>query len=118
MGSRSGIRNQDWVGEETHLPRDWRAEATCAAVDPEMWHPAKGDSATGRKAQGICRTVCPVRQECLTHALAVHEDDGIYGGFTGRSRRPFLIMVKRGVPAEDVAIIAIHGEEVLRKCAG
>ena len=42
--------------------------------------------ANAAKARAICST-CPVRQECLAHALADPESAGVWGGTTDRERR-------------------------------
>lgn len=37
-------------------------------------------------AKQVCRG-CPVRRECLEHALAARETDGVWGGLTPEERR-------------------------------
>jgi WhiB family redox-sensing transcriptional regulator len=54
----------------------------CAAVDPELWFPAKGESANVAKA--ICAT-CPFRAPCLEWGLK-HEREGVWGGMSGSQR--------------------------------
>ena len=41
------------------------------------------------RAKAICRG-CPVRHECLDHALAVGESHGIWGGLNETERRGLL----------------------------
>ena len=67
-------------------PPDWMRDTPCQQTDPDMWHPEPKDSATARRAKAICRT-CPVRAECLTHALATNEQEGIWGGLVLKERR-------------------------------
>lgn len=64
--------------------RDWRERALCAQTDPEAFFPDKGQPS--KEARRICRR-CPVRDDCLTDALANHERFGIWGGLTERQRR-------------------------------
>lgn len=64
---------------------DWMREGTCAQVDPDLWHPAKG--ASPKAAQRICRTECPVVARCLEYALASGEEHGVWGGTTNRERQ-------------------------------
>jgi WhiB family transcriptional regulator, redox-sensing transcriptional regulator len=64
--------------------RDWRDQALCQYVDPDLWHPPKGGSTV--QAKRICRS-CPVRAECLEFALANNEPFGIWGGLSERERR-------------------------------
>lgn len=64
--------------------RVWVLEAKCLDADPEAFFPEKGGST--REAKRIC-TACPVRNECLEHALANDERFGIWGGLSERERR-------------------------------
>lgn len=63
---------------------NWREDALCAEVDPELFYPGKGGSTT--RAKKICK-VCDVRAECLETALTNKERDGIWGGKSERERR-------------------------------
>jgi WhiB family redox-sensing transcriptional regulator len=74
---------------------DWRAEAACQEVDPELFFPV---SVTGpgriqvREAKNVCAT-CPVIQDCLKWALeSTPMPFGIWGGTTEeeRARMPRL----------------------------
>lgn len=64
--------------------RVWVLEAKCLDADPEAFFPEKGGST--REAKRIC-TACPVRNECLEHALTNDERFGIWGGLSERERR-------------------------------
>jgi WhiB family transcriptional regulator, redox-sensing transcriptional regulator len=64
--------------------REWMLEAKCLDADPEAFFPEKGGST--REAKRIC-AACPVREECLDHALANDERFGIWGGLSERERR-------------------------------
>ncbi len=64
--------------------REWMLEAKCLDADPEAFFPEKGGST--REAKRIC-AACPVREECLDHALANEERFGIWGGYSERERR-------------------------------
>lgn len=66
-----------------NLP-EWTKSALCAQVDPEIFHPEKGGST--RAAKAVCGK-CPVRGECLNHALENCERFGIWGGKSERERR-------------------------------
>lgn len=59
---------------------DWQLDAACLGDDqPNDWF-IERDSDIDR-ALAVC-AVCPVRVECLAHALANGEDVGIWGGKT------------------------------------
>ena len=73
----------------------WMAEATCAQTDPESFFPEPGGSTSGREAKLICSR-CPVRIECLDHALTHDERFGIFGGLSEMERRPLRRARKAG----------------------
>jgi len=56
----------------------------CAQTDPEVFFPEKGGSV--REAKAVCAG-CPVRAQCLEHALAHDERFGVWGGLSERERR-------------------------------
>ena len=62
----------------------WMDSALCAEVDPELFHPAKGESTV--PAKSVC-AVCDVRTECLDYALDHPELRGIWGGQTEAQRK-------------------------------
>lgn len=64
--------------------RTWMLEAKCLDADPEAFFPEKGGST--REAKRIC-AACPVRTDCLEHALTHDERFGIWGGLSERERR-------------------------------
>ena len=65
---------------------NWRAAARCRTADAEGLF-VKG--ARQREARDFCRT-CPVRTECLAHALDHQVEFGVWGGMTERQRRALL----------------------------
>lgn len=65
----------------------WRQRGACRGLDPDIFYPGTDEEAGEAKA--IC-DICPVRQPCLEHALAVREREGIWGGLTERERRRIL----------------------------
>lgn len=64
--------------------REWMLRAKCLDADPEAFFPEKGGST--REAKRIC-AACPVREDCLDHALLQEERFGIWGGYSERERR-------------------------------
>jgi len=64
-------------------PRWWFA-GLCAQTDPELFFPEKGGSV--REAKAVCAR-CPVRAQCLEHALAHDERFGVWGGLSEPERR-------------------------------
>jgi WhiB family redox-sensing transcriptional regulator len=70
--------------EMTDGSSDWRVDALCAQIDPELFFPEKGGST--REAKKICNQ-CDVVRECLQDALSHEERFGIWGNTTERERR-------------------------------
>lgn len=62
----------------------WMARAACAGEPLTTFFGGKGQSAA--PAKGVCAG-CPVRRECLDHALSDPTLDGVWGGTTERERR-------------------------------
>ena len=69
-----------------HQPDSWYDLAACKGANPDMFFPDRGDNETVIAAKAVCAR-CPVRAECLNHALEHNELRGIWGGTTGRDRR-------------------------------
>lgn len=62
----------------------WRDSALCAQVGGDEFYPDKGG--TTLHAKRVC-AACPVRTECLHHALTNHEEHGVWGGLAPRERK-------------------------------
>lgn len=88
------------------LPLPVVAVAACRTEDPALFYPPgngrfltsndPGDYAAGR---AICKG-CPVRPECLEHALRVPETEGLWGGLTPPERKR-LRSARRAATAPD-----------------
>lgn len=61
----------------------WMDQAECKGMDPDIFHPDRGESKAA--AIAICNT-CPVKEQCLEHAVVNHED-GVWGGTGYRERQ-------------------------------
>jgi WhiB family redox-sensing transcriptional regulator len=75
---------------------DWRDDAACRRVDPELFFPISALGAARPQinaAKQVCGR-CPVRVPCLRWALDTGQDAGIWGGTTEQERR-----LLRRVPA-------------------
>ena len=71
--------------ERPQLDTSWMAEAACRGTPPEMWFPAPGDLLATRAAMAVCDG-CSVRSDCLDHAIAAGEEQGIRGGLSEKQR--------------------------------
>jgi len=72
-------------------PPSWMADALCGWADADLWFPEPSRSSA--PAKRICngttgRPPCPVKADCLTHALANGERYGTWGGLSERERAP------------------------------
>ena len=68
------------------MDRSFMAAGRCVGLDPDLFHPARGDMGTIAEAKAVCAG-CPVREACLDYALANSEHFGVWGGTTERERR-------------------------------
>lgn len=64
----------------------WMTRASCAEISADLWYPEKGANQYVSNVKAVCGG-CPVRSQCLEHALAIGENDGIWGGLTVKERR-------------------------------
>jgi WhiB family redox-sensing transcriptional regulator len=75
-----------------HTLDNWRTRAACRGPETALFFPPatserrEDRDARERRAKSICRG-CPVRTECLDHALRVGEMHGIWGGLNELERR-------------------------------
>ena len=74
----------------------WRADAACvgepteAFFADERWAEVEGrfvrwTHASELDAKALC-AVCPVRDDCLDHAMTLPERHGVWGGLNARER--------------------------------
>ncbi len=68
----------------TTITETWITTAACRGINPDLFFPARGEDTTAAKA--VCRG-CPVRLDCLRHALNNGEHFGVWGGTSERERR-------------------------------
>lgn len=76
----AGYPHRDGVGP-------WAREAACRTPGAPDMHPL--DAAGRAKAVAWCGK-CPVREECLEHALVNRERHGVWGGATEEDRKGLL----------------------------
>jgi WhiB family transcriptional regulator, redox-sensing transcriptional regulator len=75
--------------EQVASERDWRLDAACRDVDPELFFPEPGQVPQSTAAKQVCAG-CAVRGPCLEAALhgpqAREDHSGIFAGTTARDR--------------------------------
>ena len=65
----------------------WMALGLCRMYAPSTFFPSDGVGVD--KARKICAS-CPVKNECLEHALGHRIEHGVWGGCSERERRRIL----------------------------
>lgn len=75
---------------------EWMTRGLCVNVPPSTFFPSDGVGVEA--ARKICQD-CPVRAECLEHALVHRIDHGVWGGCSERERRRILKRRRAGQPA-------------------
>lgn len=73
---------------------EWQYLGACREVDPETFFSPDAERGPRRRAReaaakALC-AVCPVMQECLSHALTVREPYGVWGGLNINERDQLL----------------------------
>ena len=66
---------------------EWMAKGNCRFEPPATFFPSDGVGV--EIAKRICET-CPVKGQCLEHALEQRIDHGVWGGTSERQRRRIL----------------------------
>ena len=69
----------------------WMVDAACRdASYPDLWFGMDGSGRSAAidmaEAKRVCRTECPVVDECLALAVANNEEHGVWGGYTAEER--------------------------------
>jgi WhiB family redox-sensing transcriptional regulator len=87
--SRQQLASPPPLVEQTDGERDWRLDAACRDVDPELFFPETGQVPQSAAAKQVCAG-CVVRGPCLQVALhgpqARDDHSGIFAGTTARQR--------------------------------
>lgn len=74
---------------------DWRDEAACLGMNPDLFFPDQGDY--GHEARKVCAG-CPVLESCRSWAIVNERGrEGIWGGLSGSERQ----RVRMGAPLRD-----------------
>ncbi len=83
---------------EKHDRGDWQASAACAGEMGSVFYPPLRPERKAvrvgreRRAKAVCES-CPVRSDCLDHAMPHDERYGIWGGLSETERRERLTTV-------------------------
>lgn len=77
-----------------HTDTSWMVDAACAGLDSELFFPRQGER-IDPLVKHVCNH-CPVRVECLRHALATRAE-GVWGGMGEHDRRRIARQHREGV---------------------
>lgn len=87
MTGKPHFRPQDLI-----LPGEWADSGACRGEPTDVFFPAHANSGRRgtsnsiyRRARKVCMS-CPVRAECLDHAVTAGEVYGMWGGLTPKER--------------------------------
>jgi len=86
------------------MDNGWMNSGSCRLVPPSTFFPSDGTGVI--VAQRICED-CPVKVQCLEHALVNRIDHGVWGGASERQRRRLLKSRSIDVVAESSAATAV-----------
>jgi Transcription factor WhiB len=114
--------------ERAEGERDWRLDAACADVDPELFFPETGQVPQAAAAKAVCAG-CAVRGPCLEAAVhgpqARDDHTGIFAGTTARQR---VVLRGRASMAEGTrfvhdrtaaeAALALANQQSIDRAAG
>lgn len=79
--------------------QEWRSEAACRDVDPNLFFPSENSTRQTKAAKAICRG-CFCRVQCLEYAIST-DSEGIWGGMTYDERVIVSgILSSSGVPSD------------------
>lgn len=81
------------TADHRSLPRPyhWHDDAACSGADTGTFYSVGSEAVEAKK---LCAG-CPVRGECLTHALAKPERYGVWGGKDEEERAELLRQARR-----------------------
>ena len=74
---------------------EWQLRGACRGPQSAVFFPPPAPERRDEKrfreasAKAICKT-CPVQAECLTYALQIREQHGIWGGLSEAERRSLV----------------------------
>jgi WhiB family transcriptional regulator, redox-sensing transcriptional regulator len=87
--------------EEGYENEDWRSQAACLGVGPDLFYP-EGSKARREQAEQMAKVICAkcrVRRACLDYALAKPEQFGVWGGLNWHEREA---MKRMGVSSQNL----------------
>lgn len=81
--------------DRSGLPPDWAKEANCKGMNPDIFHPRRGENKALQRAVAIC-TGCLALEQCLHYAISNNINVGLWGGKSERQRRQLRREIRYG----------------------
>lgn len=89
----------------------WRDDAACKGWDTARFFPDDGTN-IDPEIRNLCAH-CPVRQECLNHAIDTPEKYGVWAGLAPKQRRHYRSLPKvRRCPECDSQFVSVNFTQV------
>lgn len=91
------------------IDRQWMEYAACSreGVSVNTFYPGRGYTSEAARAKAVCAS-CPVRETCLEHAIANHEDEGVWGGKTVKERKQIVRERRHGAVTAIVPRVLLY----------
>lgn len=92
----------------------WQDQAHCSGLPSRIFFPTVGRNDWMMPAAFTICAACPVRHDCLEHAMTNGEDHGIWGGLTESARRGLRSRGRNsGLHTAKAQILAFGGDSHL-----
>ena len=88
----------------------WQDLAECRGLDPALFHPERGERVAA-PAETACRR-CPVRLDCLEHAIT-HNERGYWAGTSGDDRKRIRRRRAEARATSDHGTLLGYGRHIL-----
>ena len=76
-------------------PEGWQVDTPCAGK-PDLFFATEDEPNYSDLGWAPVCAACPVRTDCLAHALRIGEPFGVWGGFTPTARWNLAKLLRRG----------------------
>jgi len=93
---------------------DWYYQAACGSADKSVFFGSSSPEdrpaytlTTIKEARAMC-AVCPVFNDCLTHAIKRREDYGLWAGTTMRQRKALFKKIDSGQTTEQEVLDSLR----------
>lgn len=88
------------------METNWFDKARCKGLETKIFFPSSKDPEMDKKiksAQKVCSS-CPVKRQCLEHAIVNEESHGIWGGLTERR----ISRLRNEIGSKDIKFVRAY----------